>query len=74
MKTQTAGHIPCNFTDIPWTLALRHQLRQCYEISSSKHGHPSIERSLEVGPGIKLQQFHFPLCAGTGPFVALVSF
>ena len=41
-----------NFTNIPWTLALRHQLRQCYEISGSKHGHPSIEKSLEVGPGI----------------------
>ena len=50
-----------NFTNIPWTLALRHQLRQCYEISGSKHGHPSIEKSLEVGPGISLQPFYFPL-------------
>ena len=41
-----------NFTNIPWTLALRHQLRQCYEIPGTKHGHPSIEKSLEVDPGI----------------------
>ena len=73
-KTQTAGHIPCNFTHIPWTLALHHQLRQCYEIWSSKHGHPSIEKSLEVGPVIKLKLFYFPLCAGTGPFNAFVLF
>ena len=40
-----------NFTNIPWTLALHHQLRQCYEISGSRHGHPPIEKPLEVGPG-----------------------
>ncbi|XP_048584094.1 uncharacterized protein LOC5507829 isoform X2 [Nematostella vectensis] len=40
-----------NFTNIPWTLSLRHQLRQCYELSGSRHGHPPIEKSLEVGPG-----------------------
>ena len=33
-----------NFTNIPWTHALHHQLRQCYEISGSKHGHPPIAK------------------------------
>jgi len=40
-----------NFTNVPWTLATRHQLRQCYDISCNKEGNPFIEKPIEVGPG-----------------------
>ena len=40
-----------NFTNICYSLSLRHQLRQCY-LSLNKNGLPGEE--LEHGPGIAL--------------------
>ena len=43
-----------NFTNIAWSLADRHQLRQCYEMGATKYGESFIEKPIEVGPGNKI--------------------
>ena len=37
-----------NFINLPWTVAMRHQMLQCYEYSSDNS---IIDRNPEVGPG-----------------------
>lgn len=37
-----------NFINLPWTLATRHQMLQCYHYASH---HSLLEQEIEIGPG-----------------------
>ena len=40
-----------NYTNLPFTLAMRHQQWLCYQLQSANHESGFLEKGVEVGPG-----------------------